>query len=70
MNKELDEKLYEILKEHRDTPTYIKDAIAEIKAAILEHAVPAKKIDSEGLVHYPHMAGYNQAVTEITEKLK
>jgi len=65
MSKELDLKIAEILHNHfGGIPGNF--CIAEIKAAILEHAVPNRC--------EPHLstwdAGYNQAVTEITEKLK
>jgi hypothetical protein len=71
MSKELDEKLLKILNLHHNDRTYFtRIAIAEIKAAILAE-MPAKKTENDPYL-YAEMwnGGYNQAVTEITEKLK
>ena len=68
MSKELDEKLSEVLNRFlTEVHCYLPEAIAEIKAAILEHAVPKVIAINE---RNDWAEGYNQAVTEITEKLK
>ena len=71
MSKELDEKLINILFDFGVNQKYTGgQAIAEIKAAILAE-MPAKKVENDPDAYTEIWdGGYNQAVTEITEKLK
>lgn len=63
----LDERMEGILRRE----SAISQAIAEIKAAILaEMPEPIKAVRGTGDGQWGYMKGYNQAITEITEKLK
>jgi hypothetical protein len=68
----MDEKLKSILSRfHGDEEYNIYTAIAEIKAAILAEMPEQKPWDERfGDFMQGQGVGYNQAVTEITEKLK
>ena len=66
----LDEKIAEILLSVSAGVHGIDDALAEIKAAVLAE-MPAKiSTTNDHDYYHGEVSGYNQAITEITEKLK
>ena len=72
MSKELDDIIWGILYELKHYPddNTIDDVITQIKAAILE-SLPAKiSTTNDHDYYHGEVSGYNQAITEITEKLK
>jgi len=66
-----EEKLFEIIESHwADGGTTMGQAIAEIKAAVLAE-FPDERIDTgTDESEYDYCGGYNQAIKEITEKIK
>ena len=70
MSKELDEKLVEILDDYWIKSQSVNYAISDIKAAVLD-SMPKKINVTEFNTHMKdHIYGYNQAIKDITEKIK